>query len=123
MAIIVLHKDSGKYYVLLGTGYSFFKDSRPSFFGGVLLPHEEEGETMCAAVCDDQGVINWIQTSEIEVIEVNGIKIKEVLKPYVDSDLSIDQLSDSEKDNCPACGKEVSLIAVECPSCGLRLID
>ena len=50
MPAIVVHKVTGKHYVLVGTGYSFFKDSRPSFMGGVLFPHQEEGESMCAAL-------------------------------------------------------------------------
>lgn len=47
MAIIVLHKDSGKYYVLLGTGYSFFKDSRPSFLEVYSFPMKKK-EKLCA---------------------------------------------------------------------------
>jgi hypothetical protein len=81
MAIIVLHKDSGKHYVLIGTGYSFFKDSRPSFLGGSLFPHEEEGELKCAAISDENGTISWAQTDELEVIEIDGVRIREILKP------------------------------------------
>jgi len=42
MATIVVHKLTGQHYVLVGTGYSFFKDSRPSFLGGVLFPHRKK---------------------------------------------------------------------------------
>lgn len=85
MATIVVHKDTGKYYALVGTGYSFFKDSRPSFLGGALFPHEEEGELMCAAISDEQGEISWVQTNELEVIEIDGVRIGEILKPYHNS--------------------------------------
>lgn len=53
---------------LVGTGYSFFKDSRPSFLGGTLFPHEEEGELTYAAVSDEHGVISWVKTIELKVI-------------------------------------------------------
>jgi hypothetical protein len=85
MATIVVHKLTGQHYVLVGTGYSFFKDSRPSFLGGVLFPHQEEGEFMGAAISDEYGVISWVQTIELEVIEVDGIRIGEILKPYLNS--------------------------------------
>lgn len=123
MATIVLHKESGKHYVLIGTGYSFYKDSIPSFFGGVLLPNEEEGESMSAAISDEQGVISWVQTSEIEVVEINGVQIGEILRPFLDNDLSGRQLDDSDQEKCPACDKIVSVSDEECPACGLRLFD
>jgi len=82
VAVIVLHEESGKYYVLVGTGYSFFKDSRPSFLGGSLFPHEEEGELKYAAISDEDGTISWVQTDEIKVIEINGVRIGEILKPF-----------------------------------------
>ena len=123
MATIVLHKESGKHYVLVGTGYSFYKDSIPSFFGGVLLPNEEEGESMSAAISDEHGAISWVQTSEIKVVEINGVEIGEVLRPFIDNDLSGRQLDDSDLEKCPACEKIVSLLDEECPACGLRLMD
>jgi hypothetical protein len=123
MATIVIHKDSGKYYVLIGTGYSFYKDSLSSFFGGVLLPTEEKGESMSAAISDEHGVISWVQTSELEVVEINGVKIVEILRPFLSDDLSYAQLDDSEKEKCPACEKVVSVLDEECPGCGLRLMD
>ncbi|NBG89482.1 hypothetical protein [Isachenkonia alkalipeptolytica] len=83
MATIVLHKETGKFYALVGTGYSFFKDSRPSFFGGAIAPHKEEGETKCAAISDEEGTISWVQTSEIKVVEIDEMKIEDILRPYL----------------------------------------
>ncbi len=117
MSTIVAHKETGRHYLLIGTGYSFFKDSRPSFFGGVLFPHEDEGEAMCAAICDEKGAIIWVQTSEIEVIEVNGVKVKEILSPYIIDAITI------EVENCPACGARIAITAELCPECGIRLVD
>lgn len=41
MAIIVEHKDSGKKYILLGTGFGTFKALRPSIFFGNWFPKEQ----------------------------------------------------------------------------------
>ncbi len=79
MATIVLHKETGKRYVLIGTGLGAFKSTRPSFFGGNLFPNEEEGEIPVAAVSDENGEIIWIYTNELEVLEIDGKTIKELL--------------------------------------------
>ncbi|MDR3542076.1 MAG: hypothetical protein P4L69_14070 [Desulfosporosinus sp.] len=123
MATIVLHKNTGKYYVLVGTGYSFFKDSRPSFLGGALFPHQEEGEFMCASLCDEHGVISWVQTKEIKVIEINGIRIGEILWPYLNPYTLSNSKTDLSGEVCPACGIGVSGLDKECPSCGIRLVE
>jgi len=122
MSAIVVHKLTGKHYVLVGTGYTFFKDCRPTFGGGTLFPHEE-GELKCAALSDEHGVISWVQTIELEVIEIDGIRIGEILKPYLNSYPLSNSKTDLSGENCPACGTGVSAQEKECPSCGLRLID
>lgn len=123
MATIVLHKVTGKYYVLVGTGYSFYKDSRASFLGGVLFPHQEEGESMRAAISDEYGVIHWIQTNELEVLEIDGIRIGDLLKPYLKSCALTNRKTDLSGEGCPACGAGVSEYEKECPSCGIQLIE
>ncbi len=79
MAIIVEHKDSGKKYILLGTGFGAFKASRPSVFFGNWLPKEESGELTMVAVCDNQGQIGWISSEELTVVEVEGRRPAEML--------------------------------------------
>ena len=123
MATIVLFKITGKHHVLVGTGYSFFKDSRPSFFGGTLFPYEDEGEVMCAAICNEHGAISWVPTNELEVITVDGIEIREVLKPYINLSPPENTESEPPREECPGCGVMVSLQDSECPSCGLKLVD
>ncbi len=122
MAIVVVHKATGRHYILIGTGYSFYKDSRPSFLGGVLFPHEDEGEAMCAAICDEKGTISWAQTSELEVIEVNGVKVREILSSYINDVDSINK-DNLEEENCPACGTRAAIINKHCPGCGIKLAD
>lgn len=80
MPTIVVHEETGMRYVLVGTGYAFFKDSRPSFFGGDLFPHEEEGEFPMASVTDESGKIHWFPTRELRVLQVDGMSLAEILK-------------------------------------------
>lgn len=78
MATLVKNNKSGKYYYLLGTSYSFYKDTTPSFFGGNLFPNEDEGEFKLAAVSDPNGEIMWFSTNELTVIEVDGKRVIEL---------------------------------------------
>lgn len=50
MGIIVRDKKTHRKYILLGTGFGAYKAVRPSFFGGNLMPHEEEGTIATVAV-------------------------------------------------------------------------
>lgn len=79
MATLVKNNTNGKYYYLLGTSYSFYKDTVPSFFGGNLFPNEDEGEAKIGAVCNEQGEIEWFPTEELKVVEVDGIKVSELI--------------------------------------------
>ncbi len=78
MATIVVHERTGNRYALIGTGFGAFKASRPSFFGGNLFPHEEEGQVPIAAVCDKNGVIRWLLTDELKVIAINGESVDSI---------------------------------------------
>lgn len=78
MAIIVRDKNTNNKYILLGTGFGAYKAVRPSFFGGNLLPHEEEGTIGTVAVCDKKGEISWIDSNDLQVIKIDGIDISEI---------------------------------------------
>lgn len=78
MATIVLHRKSGRRFVLLGTGFGAYKSARPSVFGGNLFPREEEGRMPLAAVCDKNGLIEWFYTDELIVEEVDGQKVADI---------------------------------------------
>lgn len=123
MAVIVRHKQNKLVYVLVGTSYSYFKDSRPSFFGGDLFPHEEEGLFDQVAAVDASGKIQWFPTEQIQVIEVDGKKLEDILRDYKSKHRD---LPDSEvvedNDTCPGCGCKVKEDERYCPSCGLTLI-
>lgn len=117
MAIITRHRESNKVYVLIGTGYGAYKATTPSFLGGNLFPHEEEGEIPVAAVTDEKGEIQWFYTNELKVIEIDGMKVEEVLAPY--SKESGKTIDEPDTNVCPACDSKISFNDIECPSCGL----
>lgn len=115
MAIIVKHEALGIEYVLIGTGYSFYKDSIPSPLGGSFFPDVEEGEVKMVAVCDALGAISWLPTDEVKVISIDGILVSQILEGRNDT------YEKSEK--CPACGYPVTSKMMVCPSCELTLIE
>lgn len=117
MAIIVRHKRSNKIFALIGTGYGVYKAITPSFLGGNLFPHEEEGEIPVAAVADERGEIHWFITDELEVLEIDGVKINKVLEKY--NKLEYKDLTNHTAQVCPACFAAISGEDNECPSCGL----
>lgn len=79
MATIVKHTTTRDTFILLGTGFGTFKASRPSVFFGDWLPSEEEGVNSMAAVCNAKGRILWINSEELEVIQVDGVEPGKVL--------------------------------------------
>lgn len=123
MAIIVRHRNTNKRYILLGTGFGAFKAVRPSFFGGNLLPHEEEGIMKMVSVSDKNGNINWFYSDNLQVIEVDGNKVTEfeILsdKPEAKEEINIEQ----DIEICPGCGAEVPFGQKICYQCGLTLFD
>lgn len=121
MATVVRHKESRQVYVLIGTSYSFFKDSRPSFLGGALFPYEEEGVFNLAAVANKEGEIKWFATEELKVIEVDGRSMEEILSSY-ETEGTDRPIDESEADYCLGCDTKISVNDRECPSCGLVFI-
>lgn len=115
MAILIKHETTGVQYVLIGTGYSYYKDSLPGAFGGVLFPNVDEGELQMVALCDASGDIRWLPTSEVTVLSVDGVAVSELLKG------KNDDYERSEK--CPACNYPITAKMSVCPSCELRLIS
>lgn len=130
MAVVVKDKKTQKKYILLGTGFGAYKAIRPSFFGGNLLPHEEEGTIATVAVCDSKGNIIWIESDVLQVIEVDGVKISEI--DLFEADREADRIEEKLNENkkslnyyefCPMCGTKLNENEQYCPGCGLKLMD
>ncbi|GMQ57214.1 hypothetical protein AN1V17_16090 [Vallitalea sediminicola] len=118
MGVIVRDKITHKKYVLLGSGFGVYKAVRPSFFGGNLIPHEEEGTIATIAVCDSKGDIIWINSNNLQVVEVDGVKMEEIA---IYEDENKEELYKYEL--CPGCGTKVDINEKYCPRCGLTLTD
>ncbi|WP_079914572.1 hypothetical protein [Paenibacillus sp. 32352] len=120
MATVVRHKESGKTYVLVGTGYGAYKAMLPSVLGGSLFPHEESAEIPLAAVSDRYGNIIWMLTEELQVIEIDGQPVQSFFpdEPALQYQHAAEVLDEA----CPACGFRVTSITKSCPSCGLTLL-
>lgn len=117
LTITVRNIKDNNFYILLGTSYSFYKDSRSSFWGGDLLPHLEQGEFKMAAVCNSNGDIEWFPAEQLKVVDIDGIGVSNILeipsKQFVE---------DMPKEYCPACGAVVYENDKVCGACGLTLI-
>ena len=117
MAILVQHLESQQVFVLIGTGYGAYRSTRPSLLGGSLFPYEDSGEIPVAAVSNEFGVIQWIYTQDLKVIEIDGVKIEEILAPFNNG--ADEEVSDFSLIVCPACQTKLSPEDTRCPLCGL----
>lgn len=119
MATIVKHKSTGHKYILIGTGYGMYQsDGASSLFFSSL----QQGTFPMAAVTDGRGDILWIQTDELRVLEVDGMKVSELTSLLKEVRSAKGQIKE-KPEICPACGAPVLSTDRICPSCGLTLID
>ena len=79
MATIVEHTQTGERFILAGTGYGAFQSTRPSLFFGNWVPSEDSGDVAVVAVCNREGLIGWIDSTELLVVEVDGKSPQELL--------------------------------------------
>jgi hypothetical protein len=52
--------------------------SSPMF--GTILPDGGKDEAKMIAVCADDGMIQWIESDEVEVVEIDGHKSSELIQ-------------------------------------------
>lgn len=48
--------------------------SRPSFIGGALFPSTTAETMPLLAVCDRNGKVGWLPTSELHVVSIDGVR-------------------------------------------------
>ncbi|MGF1464569.1 MAG: hypothetical protein ACFCGT_00415 [Sandaracinaceae bacterium] len=61
MAVIAVHRETGKRYVLLGAG-----------FGRVRGDHGLDQTSQLLALCDGEGRVHWIPARDIAIVSVDG---------------------------------------------------
>ncbi|TDF93805.1 zinc ribbon domain-containing protein [Paenibacillus piri] len=121
MATIVLHKPTGRRYVLIGTGFLVHRSGRQ---GGNPSPWEDPTEIPAAAVSDSHGRIVWLPTEELQVIEVDGKRIGSYFTGGRGRlRAAAANASVIPEERCPACQFRIAANTKECPSCGLTLIS
>lgn len=79
MATIVKNISTDEKYILVGVGFGAYKTSKSSVFIANQLPKSEEGEEAMAALCDKNGKIKWVDSSQIEIVEIDGREINTVI--------------------------------------------
>ncbi len=79
MATIVLHKPSGRRYILLGAGYGQWATARANALLGDLFPAERSGHQHLLCLCDAEGKVEWAVPENCEVVSVDGRTPGEVL--------------------------------------------
>ncbi|MCC5910916.1 MAG: hypothetical protein JJT76_10820 [Clostridiaceae bacterium] len=124
MSVIVKDKNTNKTYILLGTGFGAYRAVSPSFFGGNLFPHEEEGTIATVAVCDSKGDIIWINSDDLQVIEIDGAKVSEIdlfESERMEEELNKSKITLNHDEACPACGTKANGNEKYCSGCGLKL--
>ena len=72
MANIVKHLLTGKNYILIGTGFAAYKTANHTHFIANRISKPEEGEITMVAVCDENGHLSWLNSDEIEIVEIDG---------------------------------------------------
>lgn len=72
MATLVTHQRTGERYILLGTGFGAYQSKKPNWLFGDLMADTEEGEYALVCVCDRDGRIGWLDSSEVTVESVDG---------------------------------------------------
>ncbi len=72
MATIVERVTSGKRYVLVGTGFGAFQSKKPNWLLGDLVADTTEGQHAMVCVCDGNGRLYWVESTQLTVVSVDG---------------------------------------------------
>ncbi|MFK7972287.1 MAG: hypothetical protein AB8F95_18095 [Bacteroidia bacterium] len=77
MAIIVKHRKTGAKALLIGAGFGAHASARPDFIWGDWSPRKESGTVRTVAICGKNGVVRWVNSSEIIVVEIDGMAVSD----------------------------------------------
>lgn len=79
MAIVVMHKERGGRFVLLGAKASKWATSTGHPILGNWSPIRDEGTLRVAAVCGADGAIQFVDADAMRVVEVDGVPVSALL--------------------------------------------
>ena len=77
MAAMVQHVDTHERYVLLGTGFGMFQSKKPNWLLGNYAADTEGGECTLVCVCNSDGLIGWMDSTEVNVVSVDSRPVGE----------------------------------------------
>lgn len=80
MATMVTHTPTGTKYALLGTGFGAYQSKKPNWFFGDLMADTTEGQYAMVCVCDCNGKIGWLESSEVIVESIDGQSVPVVFE-------------------------------------------
>lgn len=72
MATVVKHTDSRNKYILLGSGFGAYQSNKPNLLFGEYMFDIDEGQYAMVCVCDSEGKVGWIESSNVVVETVDG---------------------------------------------------
>ena len=72
MATVVKHTDSGNKYILLGSGFGAYQSNKPNSIFSNYMFDIDEGQYAMVCVCDSEGKVGWIESSNVVVETVDG---------------------------------------------------
>ncbi len=72
MTVIVKHRETGDRYVVVGTGFGMFRAVKPNWLLGNFAADSQSGSKSLVAVCNAEGEIGWINSSDLQVVSIDG---------------------------------------------------
>lgn len=72
MATIIEHRETGKQYVLLGTGFGLYESKKPHWLLGDVGSEINNGRVEAVFCCDGNGKVEWFPAKQIRVVSVDG---------------------------------------------------
>ena len=79
MAIIVRSISKNKRFALMGSGFGAYQSKKPHFFFGDWVAETSEGQYAMVCVCDTEGRVGWLESSDVVVESIDGQRPEELL--------------------------------------------
>ena len=79
MATVVKNVRTNSRYILLGSGFGAYQSKKPNWFFGDLMADTAQGQYAMVCVCDNNGKIGWLESSDVVVESVDGENVNDAL--------------------------------------------
>lgn len=99
MATIVVYRPTNAKYILLGTGFGAYRAERPSPVFGNLAPNTTQGSQETVCICDLDGNIGWVNSSDVYVNSIDGQSVHDAFVQSDTPDANLPPSTDSEAES------------------------